>query len=640
MPCWELFEAQPRGVPRRGAAARLRGAARRSRPASRSAGERWVGDRGDVVSIDRFGASAPGAIVLEKLGFTPDNVADARRARCSSAASASLEKGRRHGQVTAPPPLGARARASGSTTSRATCSRRRARAHDATTTPSSASTSNPTIFQKAISEGDAYDEQLREAARRDERPEGALHPRSRRPTSRDACDLLRPVWDDDRRPRRLRLDRGRPDARLRHARRRRRRRSGSTRYVDRPNLLVKIPATKPGLPAIEDMIAKGKSINVTLIFSLRALRGGRRGLHPRARAARRRTEATPRTVASVASFFVSRVDTEADRRLDELGGHDDLKGKLAIANAQARLPALRGARSPASAGSSWRRRARRLSAACGRRRRRRTRTTATSLYVEELIGPDTVDTMPEETIRGLPGSRQGRSDARAGGSTQAERVFERARGRRGRLRRRHRHARARGRREVRRRRSSSCSTASAPPAGRSSRRAVSAMTEVAENPLARRPDRAPRCREPCADDHLRGVRRPHPAQAAFPRSTALAVNRFLPRPIRRSSASRAREMSDDEFRATHARGGRGARPRRVPRRTSGSELAAGMRYVVHGVRGGGRRARGRSRRSTSSTRRAARRATASTTWPSRPRSCEATVEQIGHSTRATRLDSA
>src|ERR1700704_1664215 len=103
--------------------------------------------------------------------------------------------------------------------------------------------------------------------------------------------------------------------------------------VDKPNLMVKIPGTKPGLAAIEDVIAKGRSINVTLIFSLGRyaevaesyIRGIERLIAE---------GGDPRAVASVASFFVSRIDTEADRRLDEIGGHEQLKGKLAIANAK------------------------------------------------------------------------------------------------------------------------------------------------------------------------------------------------------------------------------------------------------------------------------------------------------------------
>src|SRR6266550_6833798 len=104
--------------------------------------------------------------------------------------------------------------------------------------------------------------------------------------------------------------------------------------IERPLAIASsIPATKPGLAAIEDAIAKGRSINITLIFSLRRyaevaesyVRGIERLIAE---------GGDPRAVASVASFFVSRIDTEADRRLDQIGGHDNLKGKLAVANAK------------------------------------------------------------------------------------------------------------------------------------------------------------------------------------------------------------------------------------------------------------------------------------------------------------------
>ena len=145
--------------------------------------------------------------------------------------------------------------------------------------------------------------------------------------------------------------------------------------VDRPNAYVKIPATEPGLGAIEDCIAAGRSINVTLIFSLarhaEVAEAYVRGLE-------RLVESggDPAHVISVASFFVSRVDTEADRRLEELG-RTDLQGKLAVANAklayQHYLEVFSGPRWQALAAK-----ARGRSAACGRRPRRRTRRTATS----------------------------------------------------------------------------------------------------------------------------------------------------------------------------------------------------------------------------------------------------------------------
>ncbi len=97
---------------------------------------------------------------------------------------------------------------------------------------------------------------------------------------------------------------------------------------------MKIPATEAGLPAIEDMIAAGRSINVTLIFSLERHREVMEAYIRGHRAARRGRAAILAAVSSVASYFVSRVDTEADKRLDEIGGHDTLKGKLAVANAK------------------------------------------------------------------------------------------------------------------------------------------------------------------------------------------------------------------------------------------------------------------------------------------------------------------
>ncbi len=173
--------------------------------------------------------------------------------------------------------------------------------------------------------------------------------------------------------------------------------------VDRPNLMVKIPATKPGLAAIEDVIAQGHSINVTLIFSLRryaeVAESYMRGLERLIAAG-----GDPSKVASVASFFVSRIDTEADRRLDELrsagkdGGLDQLKGRLAVANArlayQHYRSVFRGPRWEFLAGKG------------ATPQRVLWASTSTknpdyldTLYVEELIGPDTVNTMPEETIR-------------------------------------------------------------------------------------------------------------------------------------------------------------------------------------------------------------------------------------------------
>jgi transaldolase len=257
-------------------------------------------------------------------------------------------------------------------------------------------TSNPTIFQKAISEGNAYDEQLRELAADEDDPRELFVQLASRDVG-DACDLLRPYWEEGLRGCdgyvSIEVDPGLAydtQATLDQARR-------LHESINRPNLYVKIPGTKPGLPAIEEMIASGRSINVTLLFSLERYSEAAMAYF---RGIERLVEAggDPTDVNSVASFFVSRVDTETDRRLDELGGHDELKGKLAIANAKLAYQRYQEIFS----GERWEA----LEAKGASPQRCLWASTSTKnpdyrdvVYVEELIGPKTVDTMPEETIR-------------------------------------------------------------------------------------------------------------------------------------------------------------------------------------------------------------------------------------------------
>ena len=254
-------------------------------------------------------------------------------------------------------------------------------------------TSNPTIFEKALSSGGWYDDQLRDVLGGDTDPKEVFIDLATEDVRR-ACDLLHRAWEDsggvdgyvsievdpD-----IAYDR---DASYEQAMR-------LHELVDRPNVFVKIPGTEPGLGAIEDCIAAGRSINITLIFSLErhaaVIEAYIRGLERLVA-----DGGDPAPVASVASFFVSRVDTEADRRLSELG-RDDLQGKLAVANAklayQQYLDAFSGARWEA------------LAAEGARAQRCLWASTSTKnpayrdvLYVEELIGPDTVNTMPLETV--------------------------------------------------------------------------------------------------------------------------------------------------------------------------------------------------------------------------------------------------
>ncbi len=258
-------------------------------------------------------------------------------------------------------------------------------------------TSNPTIFQKAISQGERYDAQLKEILEAGEEDAKETFLQLSSNDIADACDLLRPVWDAGKG-----LDgyvswevdptlAYEQEATIAEARR-------LHEWIERPNLYVKIPATEPGLGAIEEMIASGRNINVTLIFSLER---HKEVMEAYLRGVERLVESggDPSTVHSVASFFVSRVDTETDRRLTELGGEaTKLAGKLGIANAklayQNYLDTFSGPRWQA------------LEAKGATKQRCLWASTSTKnpdyrdvMYVEELIGPETVDTMPEETIQ-------------------------------------------------------------------------------------------------------------------------------------------------------------------------------------------------------------------------------------------------
>ncbi len=200
-------------------------------------------------------------------------------------------------------------------------------------------TSNPTIFQKAMGSGEAYDEQISELASEGCDVDQTFWALAQQDIA-EACDLFRAVWDGGQgRDGYVSLE---VDPRLAYDTLETYREAMRLhKEVDRPNLMVKIPATKPGLAAIEDVIAKGHSINVTLIFSLRryaeVAESYIRGLE------RLVAEGgDPGTVASVASFFVSRIDTEGDKRLEAIGGVEQLQGRLAVANARLAYDALPG----------------------------------------------------------------------------------------------------------------------------------------------------------------------------------------------------------------------------------------------------------------------------------------------------------
>ncbi len=254
-------------------------------------------------------------------------------------------------------------------------------------------TSNPTIFSKALSKGSAYDEQVRELAVRGVSVEEA----SRAITTYDirwAADVLRPVAD-----RTEGLD-GRVsievDPRLAHETEKTVAEAKALWWmVDRPNVYIKIPATRAGLPAISETLAQGISVNVTLIFSLKRYGQVIDAFFEGLEKARANGHDLSK-IASVASFFVSRVDTEIDKRLEKLG-RSDLRGKAGVANAR-----LAYALYEEEFGTDrWKA----LKNAGARPQRPLWASTGVknpdypdTMYVDELVAPGTVNTMPEATI--------------------------------------------------------------------------------------------------------------------------------------------------------------------------------------------------------------------------------------------------
>jgi len=257
-------------------------------------------------------------------------------------------------------------------------------------------TSNPTIFQKAIATGHAYDEDIIRLLGDNLAIEEIFQTLAVKDIQ-DACDLFRPIYDASQGedgfvslevlPSLARDTEGTlANARV------------LWKAVDRPNLMVKVPGTDEGAPAIEELLFEGLNINVTLLFSLANYE---RVATAYISALQRRADAglPIDRIASVASFFVSRVDTAADKLLDAVGSDEAraLKGKVAVANAQLAYERFESMfsrdtfRKLAAAGAKVQRP---LWASTG------TKNPAYSdvLYVEMLIGPDTVNTMPVATI--------------------------------------------------------------------------------------------------------------------------------------------------------------------------------------------------------------------------------------------------
>ncbi len=260
-------------------------------------------------------------------------------------------------------------------------------------------TSNPTIFQKAVEKGTAYDDQLRDLKVREVAIDGVVRYLMGYDI-RWACDVLRPAFDGTNgMDGRVSIE---VDPRLAHETvRTTAEAKGLWWLVDRPNALIKIPATAAGLPSITGATAAGVSVNVTLIFGLdryeEVMDAYLTGLE-QAKAA----GIDLSTIRSVASFFVSRVDTEIDKRLDKLGTDEAkaLRGKAGIANARLAYERYESV----VASDRWQA----LKAAGANEQRPLWASTGVkdpayddTMYVVELVAPNTVNTMPEATLNAV-----------------------------------------------------------------------------------------------------------------------------------------------------------------------------------------------------------------------------------------------
>jgi transaldolase len=283
-------------------------------------------------------------------------------------------------------------------------------------------TTNPTIFAKALADADAYDEQLKDLTAQGVTVEEAV----RLLTSYDvrwACDVMRPAYDASNGvDGRVSIE---VDPRSAHDTDKTEAEAKTLWWlVDRPNLFIKIPATQAGLPAITATLAAGISVNVTLIFSLERYREVMDAFLAGIEQAKANGHDLTK-IGSVASFFVSRVDTEVDKRLDKIGSDEAkaLKGKAAIANAQLAYQAY----SEVFASDRWRA----LADAGAHPQRPLWASTGTknpeykdTIYVEELTAPGTVNTMPESVIQAYADHGETRGDTVTGSYADAQRVMD------------------------------------------------------------------------------------------------------------------------------------------------------------------------------------------------------------------------
>src|SRR6201997_1349578 len=282
---------------------------------------------------------------------------------------------------------------------------------------------NPSIFQKAFAEGDAYDAQIAELAERGADVDAAVRTVTTDDVRR-ACDVLAPQWEaSDGVDGRVSIE---VDPRLANDTDKTIRQAGEVwKIVDRTSIFIKIPATKAGLPAITAVLAEGISVNVTLIFSVERHREVMDAYLAGLEKAREAGHDLSK-IHSVASFFVSRVDTEIDKRLEKIGSEEalGLRGQAGVANARLAYAAYQevfdsGDRYQALKADGARVQ-RPLWASTGVKNPDYSDT----LYVTELVAAHTVNTMPEKTIDAVADHGVVKGDTVSGTASAAQEVFD------------------------------------------------------------------------------------------------------------------------------------------------------------------------------------------------------------------------
>jgi transaldolase len=284
-------------------------------------------------------------------------------------------------------------------------------------------TTNPSIFQAALSKGHAYDDQIKELAERGADVDATIRTVTTDDV-REACDVLRPQWEaSDGVDGRVSIE---VDPRLAHDEEKTVQQAIELwKIVDRPNLFIKIPAMEEGIPAITSVLAEGISVNVTLIFSVERHRAVMDAYLAGLEAAKKGGHDVSK-IHSVASFFVSRVDTEIDKRLEKIDSDDALalRGQAGVANARLAYAAYEkvfvgGERfEPLKADGA--RVQRPLWASTGVKNPEYSDT----MYVTELVAPNTVNTMPEKTLEAVADHGVIRGDTVTGTADAAQEVFD------------------------------------------------------------------------------------------------------------------------------------------------------------------------------------------------------------------------